>query len=609
MLKFASPATKSRVRRLNRLPLALAVCLAVPVAAQSRDTPPIRKDTVVVTGTWEPLPLEEADRAVTVTPIRGQDLLFNSFVDVLKLDPSIDVRQRAPNGVQADVSVRGATFAQALVLLNGRRVNDPQSGHHNLDLPVPLEGLETMETLRGSGSTLYGSDALGGVVQFRAVPPESTEIKLRGALGNFGVNQERVSAALVRGRLMEHLTASRDFSTGFAPGRDYRNLSAWSATQWKSKTGVTAVDLGYADKPFGADQFYGNYNSWERTKTWFAGARQTFGQAAEAAFSYRRHSDLFILYRDRPQVFRNDHIGESWQASLRRQDRVKAASIYYGLEGYGDDVDSTNLGRHSRQRAAGYLATDFRTLGRFSLSAGLRTESYRGIFDQVSPSISGGYWFSRGLKARASVSRAFRLPTYTDLFYHDPGNVGNPNLRAETAWNYEGGVEWRPSPRSRIEAALFRREDRDVIDYVRAGPADVWRATNFQHLSFTGFEGGVSLRWKASVIDMRYTGLRGISQAIQGFQSKYVFNYPIHSGIVSWQGNYRGVAARTRLGVIERKGRDPYAVWDIYGARAAGKLRPFLQLTNLTGASYQEVIGVAMPGFGIVGGVEWTVFR
>ena len=226
-------------------------------------------------------------------------------------------------------------------------MNDPQSGHHNLDLPVPLEGLDTAEMLRGSGSTMYGSDALGGVAHFRATPPETTEIKLRGALGNFGVNQERASIALVRDKLLEHITVSRDFSTGFAPDRDYRNLSAWSATQWTSRAGVTSIDLGYADKPFGADQFYGNYNSWERTKTWFASAQQSLGEATEAGFSYRRHTDLFILYRDRPQVFRNDHIGESWQASLRRRDRMSgAATLFYGVEGYGDDINSTNLGQH-----------------------------------------------------------------------------------------------------------------------------------------------------------------------------------------------------------------------------------------------------------------------
>lgn len=547
---------------------------------------------------------------MTVLPIRGQDLLFNSYIDVLKLDPSIDVRQRAPNGIQADVSVRGATFAQTLVLLNGRRMNDAQSGHHNLDLPVPLEGLEMVETLRGSGSTLYGSDALGGVTQFRASPPEKTEIKLRAALGNFGVNQERVSAAWVRGRLLEHVAVSRDFSTGFAPDRDYRNLSAWSGTQWKARRGVTSLDLGYSDKPFGADQFYGNYPSWERTKTWYAGARHMFGEATEAAFAYRRHTDLFLLYRYRPEVYRNDHIAESWQGSLRRRQRLSgSANLYFGAEGYGDEIFSTNLGSHDRQRVAGYVAGDVRTLGRFSLNAGVRTESYRGLFDQVSPALSGGYWINRSIKARASVSRAFRLPTYTDLYYRDPANAGNPNLRAESAWNYEGGIEWRPSRSTRVEAAVFRREDKDVIDYVRAKTSDIWRATNFQHLSFTGFEGGISFRWKASLIDLRYTGLHGVSNAVQGFQSKYVFNYPIHSGLVSWQGNYRGVAARTRLGVLERQGRAPYAAWDIYGARSGGRIRPFLQLTNLTGTTYQEIAGVAMPGFGVVGGVEWTILR
>lgn len=112
------------------------------VAAEPPASIPDRHDSIVVTGTPAPLPLEESDRAVTSLPVREQAILFTTFIDFLRLDPSLDLRQRAPNGLQADLSIRGATFGQVLVLLNGRRMNDPQSGHHHLDLPVPLESVE-----------------------------------------------------------------------------------------------------------------------------------------------------------------------------------------------------------------------------------------------------------------------------------------------------------------------------------------------------------------------------------------------------------------------------------------------------------------------------------
>ena len=161
---------------------------------------------------------------------RSAKLLFNSVTDALQLDPSVDLRERAPNGVQTDVSIRGGTFGQTLVLLNGFRVNDAQTGHHNMDMPVPLEAISGVEILRGSGSTMYGSDAVGGVINFITRPPEASEFVFRTAVGNFGVNQESASLTLVRQKVTEQVTFARDFSSGFRPDRDYRSLAFSSTT-------------------------------------------------------------------------------------------------------------------------------------------------------------------------------------------------------------------------------------------------------------------------------------------------------------------------------------------------------------------------------------------
>ena len=122
-----------------------------------------------------------------------QPLLYNSFVDYLQLDPSIDLRQRGADGVQADLSIRGASFGQFLVLLNGLRINDAQTGHHNMDIPLPFEAISRIEVLHGAGSTLYGADALGGAVNFITARPRAIEIRARIGFGNFGFNQQRIA--------------------------------------------------------------------------------------------------------------------------------------------------------------------------------------------------------------------------------------------------------------------------------------------------------------------------------------------------------------------------------------------------------------------------------
>lgn len=602
------------------------ICIALEGQAEpARRTPPAeqgtgevpaapippRKETIVVTGAFTPIPLEESDRAVDSLNVAASPLLHNTFTDYLKLLPSLDLRQRGQNGIQGDLSIRGGTFGQTLILLDGVRMNDAQSGHHNLDLPIPMEALESIEVLRGAGSTLYGADAVGGVVNFRTKRPEVSEIRLRGGLGNFGTNQQRITASLVKGILSQQFAVSRDFSTGFLPNRDYRNALISSVTHLETNLGVTRVTLAGFDRPFGAQGFYGNYNSWERTKGWIAMASQDLGANTNASFSYRRHTDLFVLYRDRPQVYTNHHISETWLASLRRSEELGAnGRLHYGFESLRDGVESTNLGIHSRNRQSVYLNYDLRAAGRFSLTAGTRYELFDTWTGQLSPTLSAGYWISSHAKLRASVSRAYRAPSFTDLYYHDPANVGSPDLRPERAVGYEAGLDWNAGNGIDGEVTVFQRRERDGIDFVRASSADIWRARNFQRLRFTGIETAARWRYRPRTsVDIAYTGLHGAQDALGGLQSRYAFNYPVHQAVASWQTVTRGeFAVRTRIGVTKRLGRDSYAVWDLNLAHYGNRIRPFVQLSNLSDAAYEEIPGVPLPGRGILGGVEVVLF-
>ena len=572
-------------------------------------SPEVRKDTIVVTGSYEPVPLDEADRSIGQIRIRGETLLYQNILDAFRFDPALDLRQRGASGSQADLSIRGATVGQTLVLVNGMRVNDAQSAHHNLNLTVPLDSVQSVEVLRGAGSSIYGSDAVGGVVNLVTAPPESSEIRLRAALGSYGINEQSGSIAGVAGKLAEQLSFARDFSSGFRFDRDYRDYSLASGTSYRWSPGATGIDLGFADRAFGADQFYGNYPSWERTKTWFTSLRQGLGERTEADFGYRHNTDLFVLFRDQPWIYTNHHSDESWQASLRRREPLgRSVTLFYGAEGIGESIDSTNLGHHSRARAAGYASLDVRVLKRFSFSAGLRDEVYHGMPGELSPSVSAGYWASAKLKFRASVSRAFRLPGYTDLYYRDPANLGNPNLRPERAWSYEGGLDYRPGGHWRLDATVFERRDRNLIDYSRASINDIWRALNVGKLDFLGVEAGAAYQGNAYRLDLRYSALDGSAAPQPGLQSKYAFNYPVHSALAGWTGRLPGgILARTRVGAMQRFGRDAYAVWDIQTARSTGRVRPFLQLANICSTGYQEISGVVMPGRTITGGLEIAV--
>ena len=569
-----------------------------------------KTETLVVTGNYEPAPLQESDRCVDILEVGPAPELFRSWTDGLRLDSSVDLQQRAP-GTQADLSIRGSTFEQTLVLIDGLRVNDAQSGHHDLDLPVPFASIERIEVLRGSGSTLYGSDAVGGAVNFITSSPIASELRIGSGVGNFGTNTQNGLAAYVTKSGSEELSFTRDFSSGFMPDRDYRNFAAASETRFHIALGQGAVLLGLSDRPFGANQFYGDFNSWERTKGWFVGVSQHLGEDTELALGYRRHTDEFILVRDQPQIYENNHITESWEGAVRERNKLTENDrLYYGAEVYNDSIDSNNLGHHTRSRGAAYLNFDARAIRRLSLSVGAREEVFSEGHAVFSPTAAIGYGISSHLRLKGSVANAFRLPTYTDLYYSDPANIGNPNLRPETAWGYEGGIDWTAGTNLAGSITAFHRREHDVIDYVRANPTSVYRAVNIQNLQFAGVEilARTKLR-RSQQIDVSYTELYGAQQPLAGLQSKYVFNYPVNQAAIGWLGGLPGrVQTRARLGVTERYAADPYPLVEISAARKFGHIEPYAQFTNVTSTGYEEIQGVRMPGQAYLLGMQvtWT---
>ncbi len=572
----------------------------------------LRAQTVVVTGTAQPVPLEEADRSVTVLgDLPQKSLLFGGFYQFLQLDSSVDLQQRNP-GVQGDITIRGGTFGQTLVLIDGIRINDVQTGHHNMDLPVPIDAIGQLQILQGSGSTFYGSDAVSGVVNVITRIAEPGELLFRAAIGSFGTNTESGLFSVGFGPLTQQFSFERTLSDGFEDDREYRSTSGSSESMFRSKLGATRIFLSALDRPFGANQFYGNYNSWERTKTWYAALHQDLGKNTEASFSYRRHTDLFVLLRDDPQVYTNHHIDQSYDAAVRRHDDLsKLLRLSYGAEGIDDSIVSNNLGVHRRRQGAVYANLDMRALKRFSLSVGVREQFYGHQQAFFAPTVSGGAWLSEKVKLRASVSRAFRLPTYTELYYSDPSDLPNPNLKPEEALSYEAGIDWHLRSHWRAFATAFDRDEKNGIDYVRGSPSMPWQAMNFDRLRFVGVESGVEGDLAhAQKVSVQFTAIHGALSAEGGEQSEYAFNYPSQNAVVSWQIlTPQGVLARTRLGVVKRYQLNPYALWDVSVAWTSHRIRPYVQLTNLTNTSYEEIIGVNMPGRAILGGVEIQAWK
>ena len=588
---------------------------------------------MVVLGTATPVPLAESQRSVEILPVKGESLAAESPQDLLRQDSSVFLEERGAGGGQADLVLRGGSFEQTLVLLDGFRINDAQTSHHNLDLPVPLEAMDSIQVLEGAGSTLHGVDALSGVVDFLTAAPDHDSIVLRAGEGSFESNEETMLAGATHGRWSGRVTAERNFSTGFMTDRDYRNEDT-SAESWVgSRLGVTDLLFAASDRSFGANQFYGPYNSWERTKGWFGGVRQDLGSGTEAAFAYRRHTDDFVLLSNDPAVYENNHIDGSWQGSLRRTENLPAGTLLLmGLEEDGDSIRSYNdsngvrtfaLGLHARNRGAGYVDVDFRPAKkRWSLSLGAREEIFSGGAQAVfSPEAAGSFRVANSLKLRATGGYGFRIPTYTDLYYSDPATLGNASLKPESAWTGDGGADWTPSAKVAFSATGFYSQQHDTIDYVKSAtpnsylpagcPVNIWCADNLNGLHFAGVE--TSFTWipkKSQTVRIEWTGLHGAQTALHGLESEYVFNYPVENIHASWSWAMgHDIVLTNAVQLAQRYQQTVYPVWNATLTRDAWKVRPYLRLMNASNTGYQEIGGVNMPPRTIMGGVAVQVGR
>jgi vitamin B12 transporter len=583
---------------LTRLLLAGVLLSSVaPAAAQG----PFRQD-IVVTAAATPVELGTVTRTLTViTRDQIARLPVHSIADVLRLTASVDVRARGERGVQTDFTVRGANFGQMLVLVDGVRLNDAQSGHHNGDIPVPLDAVERIEILHGPGSSIFGADAFGGTVNVitrKEVPPASAIVEA----GSFGLVAGRGQAGIERGGLRQVVAASFDRSSGFIDERGFAVANVSSQTSIGERTSVSS---SYLWKDFGANGFYGPAPSHEWTNQTLIAAdhrlRDGAGWQLGTTASYRTHGDHFLYDVRRPGVSENRHRTHAALAALRASRSVgDQGSITTGVEGGADWVRSTNLGDHDTRRVSGFAEWRYAPVVSTQLDAGVRVDRYTEFGTAWSPSLGIGWWPSDLVRVRASAGRAFRVPTFTERYYSDPSNFARPDVHAETAWAEEAGADFLPADGWTASATMFARQDHDVIDWLRPSTAERWRTYNIRDVDTVGAEVSVGRTWTdGSFVQAGYTVLDVNAAAVTQL-SKYVLDYAPHSVAVAASiGLPSAVRLAPRLEVKHRTrstGNSDYAVLDLRLSRQFGIYDVRLEGTNLGNATYQEVLGVAMPG-------------
>lgn len=587
--------------RVWRVRTGLLAILLTPVApcafAQTADAPPPlrRSQDVTVTATVTPIAAEWAGR--TVITLSAADLArlgIRSLADAARLAPGMDLRARAPFDVQTDFSIRGATFGQSLILIDGLRLNDSQSGHHNGDIPAMLSGIDRLEIATGPGSAAHGADALGGTIN--VITRRDAHVAATLATGEHGYVNGQFSAQ--GGRLPSWLNFSAwgARSSGFEEGREFAQGGASVDLNLGS---AWTMGVRHVNKAFGAKNFYGPSPSKEWTDQTLASAvwRRASGPWTSIVEMFaRNHGDQFRWDVNRPGFAENTHRTNAGEGRYRAQHMsASGAALSVGGGGGGDWVRSSNLGDHDYGRAHAFAELQQPLGDRALLTAGGRFDTYSTFGQSFNPSLSGVLQLTGHLRLRSSVARAFRVPTFTELYYHDPANLGTPDLKAEYGWSLDGGIEWIEGGWT-LGATPFVRWDHEVIDWVRSSPAALWRSTNLRDVTSQGVELSVQRHWSNALVRGHVSLLDVDAPAINTL-SKYVLEYAKQSvGVMVSTPFGRGIQGAVTIDYRHRADGQKYTLLGAKAGYTIKRAELFVDGTNLLNETYHEIAGVSMPG-------------
>ncbi|MCW3465256.1 TonB-dependent receptor plug domain-containing protein [Chitinophaga nivalis] len=604
------------------------------VAQQRPDTVTSTRhlDEIIIQENRLAAPLKAANRNITIISSKQiAAMAVTSINQVLAFIPGLDVRQRGPGGVQADIGIDGGTFDQTLILLNGVKITDPQTGHNMMNLPVSLQDVDHIEVLRGAAARVYGINALNGAINIVTRKATETELTLRASGGsNFALNDERnmyggvstgLTGSLVKNNNSHTVSLERNQGNGYRYNTDYDNFRAFYEGGFRKDTNQQyQVMAGFVSNNYGANGFYappGDKESEETIKTVLAAVSHTRRinphWVMTPRISYRYTFDDYLYIKQTPDKFRNKHHTQVLDAEWNNTIDTRIGTFGAGLEARFEHINSSNLGDHNRTNLGLFAEYKSKADRRLTYTIGgyLNYNSFYGW--QFFPGADIGFNITPDLKLFANVGTAQRLPTYTDLYYKSPAILGNDQLGPERATYAEAGIR-RYSGHFSFTASAFFRQVSDFIDYVKdtAGipnPATVpWQPHNLNQTNVTGltFNAGYNTVLQPRGFFNSFGVNAGYNYLSPEFKGSAVMEHKISRYVIeSLKHQVTGTAqvaflqhfslsASARYNM--RVSYTDYMVVDARVAYKRSRYQIYADANNLLDVTYIEAAAVPMPG-------------
>ena len=579
--------------------------------------PTLTLKEVVLSSNRLEIPLSQNSKTVqviTANQIRQSGVTH--VVDLLQQIAGVDIKRRGAGAIQADLNIRGGTFDQTLLLIDGIKLDDGQTGHHTLNFLPPPKMIERIEIIKGPGSRAYGQNAFTGAINIitKKVTPKTMTLDLQKG------NYDQTNGSIFLGNTSEKTTVlgfvSRNTSDGYRYNTDYDQNQFFIKSSFNRHKTPLEFIASYSGRKFGSNGFYATPSArdqYEETQASLISLSQRYAKGSwifKHKLYWRRGQDMYEYIRNKPEIYRNLHVtnklGAAFDSSLVSD---------WGLTGMGVDISrvsirSNNLGDRSRTMMNFFMEHRFYLFNKsVDITPGLVANYFSDFGSHSFPGIDIGWQISPKLRLYANSGATFRIPTFTDLYYSDRTTSGNANLKPEEATSSEVGVRFF-SPKVSFSFTFFSRKAKNLIDYVKNAKDDniPFKAENIQQINTSGIDFELTHRIKINSLihefKISYSYLEN-NLKNNGYNfSRYSINNDLKNHFVS---NYqlpihKDFNAYLVYKYVERISGDSYSVVDVSAQWRISRWQVSLYFNNIFNTEYWESNLVPMPkGNGLLG--------
>jgi len=562
-------------------------------------------DEVVLDGRLGQVISKQSKTVEVISAIDLQRSGYTNVVEALQQVGGLDIRRRGVGPTQADMNLRGGTFDQTLLLIDGIRLEDAQTGHHLSNFLLPIEMIERIEIIRGPAARIYGPNAFVGAINI--VTKSSIQNKGMVALdyGSFGQNGARLTAGTSGDKASLIAHASFANSDGYRYNTDFKSRTVALKSVFDSNHPTEILGF-FNDRKFGANGFYATPSATDQYEETQASLIAITHKLSGSNWSlnprvyWRRGQDMYEYIRNRPEIYRNLHIAHKLGAAVDGSIDNALGGLGFGGEVASISIQSNNLGERNRKLANLFIEQRILIMNRrLDITPGVVVNYFSAVGTKLYPGLDLGWQINSNLRGYLNYGKTFRVPTFTDLHYSDRTTLGNENLLPETSNAIEVGLR-KVTSNKQWSIAYFKRNSSNLIDYVKQDEEALFVAQNIADLTTEGIDLNYRYRFGSStapMLSLSYTYMtQNFGEEVFAFSRYTIDNDLKHHFTAQLSGQlFESTFGSLNVKWIERATGRTYTVIDATLNQSLSNFNLQLGAFNVLNQSYWETSFIPMP--------------